>query len=145
MNNSSDRVALSYGQKRIFPGPTWARGPMRNERVIQGKKNMYFFWNASKTIWILRLVFCDDEKSLVKFCMQRCLNSTIVRPSLLLSCLVRPLFRLHACFWNIYNLSCINDFSLSIYKLIQTLNYNFPKSNETMSYNFRIKHFVIAR
>ena len=145
MNNSSNRVALSYGQKRHFPGPRMSKGPHEKWKSHTRGEKMYFFWNESKTIWILRLVFCDDEKSLVKFCMQRCLNSTIVRPSLLLSCLVRPLFRLHACFWNIYNLSCINDFSLSIYKLIQTLNYNFPKSNETMSYNFRIKHFVIAR
>ena len=134
------------GKSGIFPGSHMSEGPHEKWKSHTSKKTIYLFWNESKTIWILRLVFCDDEKSLVKFCMQRCLNSTIVQPTLLLSCLVRPLFRLHVCFWYIYNL-CINvvNFSLSIYRLIQTLNYNFPKSNETMSYNFRIKNFVIAR
>ena len=107
---------------------------MNQQRLALRRQKMYSFILkrikdhlnfAFSILWRLK-------KSLVKFCMQQCLNSIIVRLTLLLSYLVRPLFRLHACFWNTYNLGInVVNLSLSLY-----LKIDFILGNDGV-YNLR--------
>ena len=55
------KVALSYEQKgHLPPAPREPGAPWEIKEPYKGGGNIYLFWNESKTIRNLCLVFCDD-------------------------------------------------------------------------------------
>ena len=104
------------GQRGICPEPCWTSEEPHEEweELYKGGEKKFYSETNQRRFEFCVWYFVTIKKVSSKFCMQRCLNSTIVRPTLLLSCLVHPLFLLDACFWNIYNL-CIDAVNFSLY------------------------------